>query len=632
MSFLLTNFIAGLSWSQDCEPVAPSDKLQPRKPVMYRDVYTQLHWRAGKPKPLKEAGAPAELRTRHPLFASLEHFPLSPVVVLWWTDMSGQSKVEGCDPHSTSAFSQESTTGPHHHHHHRHNNNAYHPYQQRDISSQMYNISSSNNHNSNISPSALREQLAENLERHGLSGLEMEGANDRLNRRHYHTGSDNDFSDDKLISVDDFDDSDDEGGMEDDKNNNENEDINGSMDAIGDRIITTTSAATANRSSSRISSSSSSSSAKLRRKGLMASAKALDEAELQALRLKINSRERKRMHDLNSALDGLREVMPYAHGPSVRKLSKIATLLLAKNYILMLNSSLEEMKKLVGDIYHSQPPGSSPRHPAPLPPHLASLHLQSGRRHPAEPPHPSPQAPQLQHNPKPPSNPHHNQPPSVQLQAPPPQMPPVLPPVQPPDTVSEVKSDNIPASNRPSSFSSVIHRTETPPSGTPPAMCQTTSVSPAPSGSPAHTREATPPHPPASLAPHHVPLPLAPLSVPALLPLHLPGLRAPPMPQLTPQELTALASAYATPLTQKPEAVGDPPLPLQASQFHPSHHQHHHATIFSASHHDRNSRWPPVPCPCAQCLLTSGQFPLGLHLGRYPHSLLTAASHLGRKV
>jgi len=35
------------------------------------------------------------------------------------------------------------------------------------------------------------------------------------------------------------------------------------------------------------------------------------------------------------ALDELRAVIPYAHGPSVRKLSKIATLLLAKNYILM---------------------------------------------------------------------------------------------------------------------------------------------------------------------------------------------------------------------------------------------------------------------------------------------------------
>ncbi|XP_078471483.1 uncharacterized protein LOC144733450 [Lampetra planeri] len=71
----------------------------------------------------------------------------------------------------------------------------------------------------------------------------------------------------------------------------------------------------------------------------------------QELRLKINSRERKRMQDLNVAMDGLREVMPYAHGPSVRKLSKIATLLLARNYILMLNSSLDEMKRLLSEIY-----------------------------------------------------------------------------------------------------------------------------------------------------------------------------------------------------------------------------------------------------------------------------------------
>lgn len=77
----------------------------------------------------------------------------------------------------------------------------------------------------------------------------------------------------------------------------------------------------------------------------------LDKNDGQDLRLKVNSRERKRMHDLNQAMDGLREVMPYAHGPSVRKLSKISTLLLARNYILMLSSSLEEMKKLVGDVY-----------------------------------------------------------------------------------------------------------------------------------------------------------------------------------------------------------------------------------------------------------------------------------------
>ena len=51
------------------------------------------------------------------------------------------------------------------------------------------------------------------------------------------------------------------------------------------------------------------------------------------LRHRINMRERKRMHDLNVAMDSLREVMPYANGPSVRKLSKIATLSLARDYI-----------------------------------------------------------------------------------------------------------------------------------------------------------------------------------------------------------------------------------------------------------------------------------------------------------
>lgn len=53
------------------------------------------------------------------------------------------------------------------------------------------------------------------------------------------------------------------------------------------------------------------------------------------------------MHDLNDALDELRAVIPYAHSPSVRKLSKIATLLLAKNYILMQANALEELRRLV---------------------------------------------------------------------------------------------------------------------------------------------------------------------------------------------------------------------------------------------------------------------------------------------
>ncbi|XP_038859099.1 class E basic helix-loop-helix protein 22-like [Salvelinus namaycush] len=74
--------------------------------------------------------------------------------------------------------------------------------------------------------------------------------------------------------------------------------------------------------------------------------------EQKVLRLNINARERRRMHDLNDALDELRSVIPYAHSPSVRKLSKIATLLLAKNYILMQAQALEEMRRLVTYLNH----------------------------------------------------------------------------------------------------------------------------------------------------------------------------------------------------------------------------------------------------------------------------------------
>ncbi|XP_075883574.1 oligodendrocyte transcription factor 4 [Nelusetta ayraudi] len=117
----------------------------------------------------------------------------------------------------------------------------------------------------------------------------------------------------------------------------------------------------------------------------------LNKDEVQDLRLKVNSRERKRMHDLNQAMDGLREVMPYAQGPSVRKLSKISTLLLARNYILMLSSSLDEMKKLVGEVYGGGAglqSRTTPAHPAvtpaapaahlPLHPLTTSLHSLVG--------------------------------------------------------------------------------------------------------------------------------------------------------------------------------------------------------------------------------------------------------------
>lgn len=83
--------------------------------------------------------------------------------------------------------------------------------------------------------------------------------------------------------------------------------------------------------------------------------------ELDGLRLKINSRERKRMHDLNSALDSLREVIPYARNPSVRKLSKMATLLLARNYIVMLTKSLDDMRQHLATCYQNKPePEKSP--------------------------------------------------------------------------------------------------------------------------------------------------------------------------------------------------------------------------------------------------------------------------------
>ncbi|XP_067946972.1 class E basic helix-loop-helix protein 23-like [Watersipora subatra] len=76
--------------------------------------------------------------------------------------------------------------------------------------------------------------------------------------------------------------------------------------------------------------------------------------EVQELRLKVNARERQRMHDLNHALDSLREVMPYSKNPSVRKLSKISTMVLARNYIVSLQKNLDDMQKMVADIKANQ--------------------------------------------------------------------------------------------------------------------------------------------------------------------------------------------------------------------------------------------------------------------------------------
>ncbi|XP_077980742.1 uncharacterized protein LOC144435971 [Glandiceps talaboti] len=61
-------------------------------------------------------------------------------------------------------------------------------------------------------------------------------------------------------------------------------------------------------------------------------------------RNRINERERVRMHQLCDAFEKLRKVLPYQRakrGPNRQKISKIATLLLAQNYIRALEDMLQ---------------------------------------------------------------------------------------------------------------------------------------------------------------------------------------------------------------------------------------------------------------------------------------------------
>ncbi|XP_076657745.1 uncharacterized protein LOC143361916 [Halictus rubicundus] len=59
-------------------------------------------------------------------------------------------------------------------------------------------------------------------------------------------------------------------------------------------------------------------------------------------RLESNERERMRMHSLNDAFQSLREVIP--HVSKERRLSKIETLTLAKNYIVALTDAICAMR------------------------------------------------------------------------------------------------------------------------------------------------------------------------------------------------------------------------------------------------------------------------------------------------
>ncbi|VDO24215.1 unnamed protein product [Onchocerca flexuosa] len=78
----------------------------------------------------------------------------------------------------------------------------------------------------------------------------------------------------------------------------------------------------------------------------------LNEEEQAVLRMSINSRERKRMHDLNDALDELRQCLPYSHRTGSRKMSKINTLLLASNWqvIKHLTNANNELRQKLDEL------------------------------------------------------------------------------------------------------------------------------------------------------------------------------------------------------------------------------------------------------------------------------------------
>lgn len=68
----------------------------------------------------------------------------------------------------------------------------------------------------------------------------------------------------------------------------------------------------------------------------------LNSRERNMRRLESNERERMRMHSLNDAFQALRDVIP--HKRLERKLSKIETLTIAKNYIMILADSICELR------------------------------------------------------------------------------------------------------------------------------------------------------------------------------------------------------------------------------------------------------------------------------------------------
>lgn len=77
------------------------------------------------------------------------------------------------------------------------------------------------------------------------------------------------------------------------------------------------------------------------------------------VRMRINDRERQRMHELNDALEALRRVLPHSTGSAMKKLSKLSTLIYARDHILSLTRSIEDMKSVVQSLSRKDPRGES---------------------------------------------------------------------------------------------------------------------------------------------------------------------------------------------------------------------------------------------------------------------------------
>ncbi|CAI2318541.1 unnamed protein product [Caenorhabditis sp. 36 PRJEB53466] len=69
----------------------------------------------------------------------------------------------------------------------------------------------------------------------------------------------------------------------------------------------------------------------------------LNEQEQNLLRNSINSRERRRMHELNDEFEALRECLPYPNEANSRRMSKANTLLLASNWIKHLTNDKHKL-------------------------------------------------------------------------------------------------------------------------------------------------------------------------------------------------------------------------------------------------------------------------------------------------